>query len=43
MSTQKQQEIMTLAELANYLKVAEKTVVRMAREGKIPGTKVASQ
>jgi PTS system nitrogen regulatory IIA component len=37
------QEIMTLAELANYLKVAEKTVVRMAREGKIPGTKVASQ
>lgn len=43
MSTQKQQEIMTLAELANYLKVAEKTVVRMAREGKIPATKVASQ
>lgn len=37
------QEIMTLTELANYLKVAEKTVVRMAREGKIPGTKVASQ
>lgn len=36
-------EIMTLTELANYLKVAEKTVVRMAREGKIPGTKVASQ
>lgn len=34
---------MTLAELANYLKVAEKTVVRMARDGKIPGTKVASQ
>lgn len=34
---------MTLGELANYLKVAEKTVVRMAREGKIPGTKVASQ
>ena len=43
MSTNKTQEIMTLAELANYLKVAEKTVVRMAREGKIPGTKVASQ
>jgi len=37
------QEIMTLTELANYLKVAEKTVVRMARDGKIPGTKVASQ
>ena len=43
MSNDKASEIMTLAELANYLKVAEKTVVRMAREGKIPGTKVASQ
>lgn len=43
MNAQSTQEIMTLAELANYLKVAEKTVVRMAREGKIPGTKVASQ
>ena len=41
--TPSSQEIMTLTELANYLKVAEKTVVRMAREGKIPGTKVASQ
>lgn len=41
--TPSHQEIMTLSELANYLKVAEKTVVRMAREGKIPGTKVASQ
>lgn len=43
MSKQEPQEIMTLAELANYLKVAEKTVVRMAREGRVPGTKVASQ
>jgi PTS system nitrogen regulatory IIA component len=43
MSPEPPQQIMTLAELANYLKVAEKTVVRMAREGKIPGTKVASQ
>ncbi len=43
MSASRTDEIMTLAELANYLKVAEKTVVRMAREGKIPGTKVASQ
>ena len=43
MNKQAPQEIMTLAELANYLKVAEKTVVRMAREGRIPGTKVASQ
>jgi len=43
MTTSPSPEIMTLTELANYLKVAEKTVVRMAREGKIPGTKVASQ
>ncbi len=43
MSNEPSPEIMTLAELASYLKVAEKTVVRMAREGKIPGTKVASQ
>ncbi len=35
--TPSSQEIMTLTDLANYLKVAEKTVVRMAREGKIPG------
>ena len=37
------EEIMTLAELARYLKVAEKSVLRMVRRGDIPGTKVASQ
>ena len=36
-------EIMTLAEIAKYLKVSEKTITRMLHSGSIPGTKVASQ
>lgn len=35
--------IMTVADLAGYLKVAEKSVLRMAQRGEIPGAKVASQ
>lgn len=34
------EEIMTLKEVAEYLKLAEKTVYRLAAEGKIPGFKV---
>ena len=37
------QQIMTLSELAEYLRVAEKSVVRMVKRGDIPGAKVASQ
>ncbi len=37
------QEIMTLSETAQYLKLAEKTVHRMIRKGTIPCAKVASQ
>lgn len=33
-------EILTLKELASYLKLAEKTVYRLAAEGKLPGFKV---
>ena len=33
-------EIMTLREVAGYLKLAEKTAYRLAAEGKIPGFKV---
>jgi len=33
-------EIMTLKEVAEYLKLAEKTAYRLAAEGKIPGFKV---
>lgn len=33
-------EILTLKEVAKYLKLAEKTAYRLAAEGKIPGFKV---
>lgn len=36
-------EVMTLAEVALYLKLAEKTVLRMVHRGQIPCAKVASQ
>ncbi len=32
-------EIMTLKEVAKYLKLAEKTAYRLAAEGKLPGFK----
>lgn len=33
-------QIMTVRELAEYLKIAEKTAYRFASEGKVPGFKV---
>ncbi len=36
-------EIMTLREVAEYLKLSEKTVSRMAQEGRIPAQKLARQ
>ena len=33
-------EIMTMKEVAKYLKINEKTAYRLASEGKIPGFKV---
>jgi PTS system nitrogen regulatory IIA component len=38
-----EKKIMTLAEMADYLKVAKKTLLKMAQHGDIPATKVASQ
>ena len=35
-------DIMTVKELADYLKIAEKTAYRFAAEGKVPGFKVGS-
>lgn len=35
-------DIMTMRELADYLKIAEKTAYRFASEGKVPGFKVGS-
>ena len=34
------EEILTLKEVADYLKLAEKTAYRLAAEGKLPGFKV---
>lgn len=36
-------DIMTLSEVAHYLKLAEKTVLRMVHKGEIPCLKIASQ
>ena len=36
-------EIMTLKEVADYLRMSEKTVSRMAQEGRIPAQKLARQ
>ena len=33
-------DILTLKEIADYLKLAEKTAYRLAAEGKLPGFKV---
>ena len=35
-------DIITVKELADYLKIAEKTACRFASEGKVPGFKVGS-
>lgn len=36
------QDIMTIKELADYLKIAEKTAYRFALERKVPGFKVGT-
>jgi len=36
-------EVMTLAQVAKYLHLAERTVLRMAQRGEIPAAKIASQ
>lgn len=36
------EDILTVKELAEYLKIAEKTAYRFASEGKVPGFKVGS-
>lgn len=35
-------DIMTVKELADYLRIAEKTAYRFASEGKVPGFKIGS-
>jgi len=36
-------EIMTVEQLAKYLKTGVTTIYKLAQEGKIPGTKVGNQ
>ena len=40
MQTEMQTDIMTIREIADYLKLTEKTAYRLTAEGKIPGFKV---
>jgi len=37
------ENVMTLSEMADYLKIAKRSLLRMAQRGDIPGTKIASQ
>jgi len=36
-------KFMTVEEVANYLRVTEKTIYRLLKQGKIPATKVGNQ
>lgn len=36
-------DILTLSEIAGYLKVSEKTILRLAQNGEIPGAKISNQ
>lgn len=40
MQSEMQTDIMTIREVADYLKLTEKTTYRLTAEGKIPGFKV---
>ncbi len=42
-SVEAMKEVMTLEEVADYLQVSHKSILRMAQSGKIPAAKVASQ
>ncbi len=41
--TNTQEEVLTLSEIASYLKVSDKTILRMAQSGEIPSAKVSGQ
>ena len=43
MNIEDSNDIMTVNEVAKYLKISEKSVIRMAQKGEIPVTKIASQ
>ncbi|QIJ72138.1 helix-turn-helix domain-containing protein [Thermosulfuriphilus ammonigenes] len=41
--TNKEEKLMTVKEVAEYLRLDEHTVYRMARKGEIPAFKIAGQ
>jgi excisionase family DNA binding protein len=41
--TTKPQELLTLAEAAEYLRLHRRTLTRLLREGTVPGTKIGRQ
>ncbi len=43
MNTDENRDIMTLSEVAEYLQLSDRTVLRMAQRGEIPAAKVATQ
>ncbi len=43
MPTEKRDEIMTMDELAEYLKISKSTLYKLAVENKLPGTKIGKR
>ncbi len=43
MKNDQSDQIMTLEELASYLKISKSTVYKLAQEGRIPGQKLGKQ
>ena len=43
MSTQSDDQILTLEELASYLKIPKSTLYKLVQEGRIPGQKLGKQ
>jgi len=43
MSVEKSDPVMTVQEVSEYLKLAESTVYRLAREGRLPARKVGGR
>jgi len=43
MSSQSADEVMTLEELATYLKIPKSTLYKLVQEGRVPGQKLGKQ
>lgn len=43
MSTQSDDQILTLEELASYLKIPKSTLYKLVQEGRVPGQKLGKQ